>query len=228
MRNTFTLVWKLFVIALAAGLVLGLVNGITKGPISRQEKIIADESRFRAFSAYENDGGQTVIKDKDGKEIPVAVCETREGSGIYYLYAADDEKKQPLGYAASAKVKGYKDMVEVVAAVDTDCRIINVVIGENQEFAETAGLGSKIKEPRFVNQFRKTLYNGKDLEFGTSGAGYIIKAGSLKVEKKKTDDNAGNETFDAVSGATFSSDAALEALNQVLAKLYEAVNGGAD
>lgn len=228
MRNTFNLVWKLFVIALAAGLVLGLVNEITRGPIKAQEEIIAGESRFRAFLAYDNDEGQKVIKDKDGNEIPAAVCETEEGSGIYYLYALDDPQKKPIAYASSAKAKGYKDLVEVVAAVDLNGKIINVVIGENPEFAETAGLGSKIKEPCFINQFKRYVYTGKELEFGEQADGYIIKAGSLKVEKNNSCNPEGSEVFDAVSGATFSSNAALDALNQVLAKLYEVINGGAD
>ena len=227
MRKTFTLVWKLFVIALAAGLVLGLMNAITRAPIAKQEKITADESRLKAFLAYDNEEGKKVIKDKDGNEIPVAVAETAENSGIYYLYEAGDEQKEPKGYVTSAKVKGYKDMIEVVVAVDMDCKIINVVIGENPEFAETAGLGSKIKEPCFTNQFKRAVYKGDIFEFSESGDGYIIKAGSLKVEKIESC-NTGGETFDAVSGATFSSDYALDALNQALAKLYEVIQGGAN
>ena len=93
------------------------------------------------------------------------------------------------GYAAQQTVQGYAGPVEVITAVATDGVIQGVSVG-GAAFQETEGLGAKAKEPAFTEQFR-----GKTLPV-TLG-----------------------ENIDAIAGATVTSRAVVDAVNQTLDRI---------
>lgn len=207
MRNALKLAWRLLVIALAAGLVLGLVNEVTKGPIAEQDQKAANEARFAAFP---------------GAAAFEALRKDTENAHDFYL--ALNEKGEQIGYVASSREYGYRSEIEVVVGMELNGKIVGVVIGGNGDFSETAGLGAKVKEAWFAKQFVGIVYDGTAVDYNAGGGGYIIPAGSISVREIESD----GSNPDAVSGATYSSGAVLTAFNNAASALYELIQRGGE
>ncbi len=202
MRNVIDLVWKLLLICLVAGLALGLVNEVTKGPIAEQEKVAADQARAAAFPGAKR---FELLKDAQG------------GSGSY---TALGENGELLGYVGSARSKGYGGDIEVVVGMDLKGNVVGAVIGGNGDFSETAGLGAKVKDASFADQFIGIRYTGEKVDYSAGGGGFVIPAGSILVQKAQSDGGSGP---DAVSGATYSSRAVIEAFNSTCEELFRLI-----
>lgn len=200
MRNTLSLVWKLLLVCLVAGLVLGLVNEVTKGPIKTQEAAAADSARFAAFpgaKSFER------LKDADGSELDT--------------FKAIGDGSELLGYVGSSRAKGYGGDIEVVVGMDLSGKVVGAVIGGNTDFSETAGLGAKVQDERFAKQFIGLTYDGNEVAYSAGGGGFRIPAGSVKVESTASEGGGP----DAVSGATYSSTAVITAFNRTCSELYK-------
>ncbi|MCR4615875.1 MAG: RnfABCDGE type electron transport complex subunit G [Clostridiales bacterium] len=102
---------------------------------------------------------------------------------------------QTSGYVFTTVVKGYGGDIKVMTGVDAQGRVSGVEI---LEISETAGLGMNAKKPDFLNQF-------------------IGKTFEIFVSK----DKPGENSVDALTGATISSRAVTSAVNNAL-RLYEA------
>src|SRR5690606_18328821 len=98
-----------------------------------------------------------------------------------------------IGYALQVAPKGYGGVVEVVVGVTADGNIQGIKVGNN---SETPGLGKKAETSGFQDQF-----GGKTWESPID----VIKNSTPK----------GNEVA-AISGATFTSRAVTEGVNQAL------------
>ena len=132
------------------------------------------------LSGYENDP----IKDR----IQLALGEDKAGKPIrkIVLPAKKDGKIFAAAYGASAM--GYIDVIEVMVGFKPNGEVIGISIMTN---IETPGLGSRISEPEFTEQF-----TGIDLE-----------TNKLSPEGGK---------IDAISGATNSSIGVIKAVNLAL------------
>ncbi|MDR1526251.1 MAG: RnfABCDGE type electron transport complex subunit G [Dysgonamonadaceae bacterium] len=95
----------------------------------------------------------------------------------------------------SHSMKGFSGAIRVIAGFDTQGKLINYKVLEH---AETPGLGSKMDEWFRTDKNRQSVL-GQDLS-----------RGSLKVTKDKGE-------IDAITGATISSRAFLDALNRAYA-----------
>lgn len=93
---------------------------------------------------------------------------------------------QPEGYAASIVSQGYAGPVEIIVGAEKDLTLRGISVG-GSEFKETEGLGSKAKEPAFTDQFRG-------------------KKAPLTLGKD----------IDGISGATITSTAVVEGVNQAM------------
>ncbi|HCJ66109.1 MAG TPA: hypothetical protein DHV62_01970 [Elusimicrobia bacterium] len=100
------------------------------------------------------------------------------------------ENGEPVGKIAETRKRGYAAPIKVLVGVDETNKITKVKILDEME---TPGLGARIKEAKFLNQFP-----GKTIE-------------ELKLKKDKG-------TIDAVTGATISSRATIEAVKEGLNK----------
>lgn len=203
LRNTLGLVWKLLLICLVAGLVLGLVNEVTKGPIEEQEKVAADNARAAAFPG--------AVKFEPLKH---------DTETVHSFYSALDDKGNLLGYVASSREYGYGGDIEVVVGLDNKGKVVGTVIGGNGDFSETAGLGAKVKDEAFAKQFIGMDYSGSEVKYSEGGGGYVIPAGSIFVQKADSGDEGG---IDAISGATYSSKAVITAFNNTCSELYKLI-----
>lgn len=207
MRSILNLTWKLLVIALAAGIVLGIANEVTKAPIAQQSAAADEESRrivmpeATSFNAIRYAAANESAKD---------------------FYNALDENGKIIGYVAASSAYGYGGPIDVMVGMNMDGTVTGVAIGNNSDFSETAGLGAKVKERSFAEQFIGVNYTGP-LEFNSSGGGFRIPAGTIWVVQEAGQENGG---LDAISGATYSSIAVLEAYNAACEALYELIGGG--
>lgn len=135
------------------------------------------------------------------KTAEEADIEIPEGSNITAVNVGYDGDNI-VGYTIRITAKGYKGAIDMVVGISTEDKIEGIKIISH---GETPGLGANIETDGFKGQFK-----GKSA------------AGSLKVVK--TGASADNE-LDAISGATISSNAVTNAVNEA-AEFYMTVIKG--
>lgn len=165
----------LALVAVIATAVLGATNLTTYDTIQEQLERIASENRMIIFPDAES-----------FTELEVEDAEAH--SNIDSVYTAD-AGGQSIGYVVEAHGKGYGGSLPVMVGIASDGTITGVTILSN---SETPGLGTKVEEPDFLDQFLGSELAGK----------YSTK----QIEGGDTD-------IAAVSGATISSKAVVEAVN---------------
>ncbi len=128
------------ILCIVAGLALGLTNALTEKAIAMQNA--ADEEKARR-SVMPNADSFEVLDVPEGTEIDgVAIL------SCYNAYAGSEA----CGRIVKASVKGYGGAVEVTVGIAADGTITGINPG-GVSFAETAGLGAKVKEDAFTDQF---------------------------------------------------------------------------
>ncbi|MFQ6033564.1 MAG: FMN-binding protein, partial [Candidatus Bipolaricaulia bacterium] len=124
-----------------------------------------------------------------------------EGMTVYEGY----RNGELVGYAFRASGGGFQGIVDLVAGVTPDLKQLLGI--EILETGDTPGLGGRILEPQFKEQF-KGLATEPEIDF--------VKY--VKPEKP-------NE-FEAITGATFTSTAVRDILNENIARLREVLGEG--
>ena len=125
---------------------------------------------------------------------PVAAGELAgQGEAVLSAWRALDDGNQPVGVVVEAAPSGYGGPIRMLVGVTTDgtLRTMKILSAAN----ETPGLGAKVAEPAFQGQFTG------------------LKAGITLVKGQAP---TGNQ-IQAVTGATISSRAVLDGVNQALA-----------
>ena len=150
----------LCIITVIAGVALGATDNLTRDKIAEQEAIALNAARLSVMPA---------ATDFAEEALP-------EGFALDSLYSAKNGE-ETVGYVGQTTVTGFGGPIVVVLGVDGDGTVTGISVG-GSSFAETAGLGTRTKEPEFTDQFK-----------GLTGA-------------PKLGDNV-----DGVSGATVSSSA---------------------
>ena len=150
------------------------------------------------------------------------------GEKLYVARAGDDETGDELGYAAIGAAQGYSSKIEVMVGVDADMRIIAIRILAQQE---TPGLGEQtkdvpptktiwraiadvltgaddepVREPPFQKQFRGKTWNQMQLTKQANSTDAILQ----------------------LTGATVTSQAAVNAVKDAITKIERAVHGDDD
>lgn len=172
-------VWKqyglpvtvLLIICIVVGSLLAVVNQFTAPLIAINEEKANNETYFTALP--EADAFTALACDIDGV---TAVLQADNGAG----------------YVITAESNGYGGEVPAAVSFDTEGNIIRVVMMSNDE---TPGLGQKVTEPSFAEQF----------------AG--IPAQELTLDE-----------IDTITGATISSRAAMNAINLAI-EAYQEITG---
>ncbi|MGD8916894.1 MAG: RnfABCDGE type electron transport complex subunit G [Syntrophobacterales bacterium] len=181
MRDLIKMVVVLFVICATSGVVLSYVNEATKAPREYQYiKFVQEPSMKAVLTDFDNDP----IKER----INVVVGEDGEGNPIEKVVfpAKKDGKTEAVAFSASAK--GYHDLIEVMVGVGPDGKLTGISI---MSHTETPGLGARIVEAKFTDQF----------------AGLDLDTTKLASEGGKVD---------ALSGATFSTVGVIAAVTEAL------------
>ena len=112
----------------------------------------------------------------------------RKGDISYYIGRESKDREKIVGIAFIAEGKGYSSTIETMVGITPDGEITGLKVLSQQE---TPGLGARIEEPWFQQQFV-----GKKLE-------------DLYIDK-----------MDTVTGATISSGAVIDSVREKIEKVY--------
>ena len=167
----------LFVICIVSGGVLGVVYNATKDPIAAAETAKKTEAIKNVLPEFNKLKETMVMSALEDVEIP-----------FYLAYDADNNF---IGAAVETFTnKGFSGNISLMVGILADGTLKNISVLQH---AETPGLGSKMTEPTFKDQF-----NGK-------------KADSFNIKVKKDGGDV-----DAITAATISSRAFCDAVNRAL------------
>ena len=176
----------LFVICVVSGGVLGLVYNATKDPIAAAEAAKKNEAIKNILPEF-NELKETMVKSAlEDAELP-----------FYLAYDADNNF---IGAAVQTFTnKGFSGNIALMVGILADGTVNNISVLQH---AETPGLGSKMSEPSFKDQFN----NKNSTSF------------NFNVKKDGGD-------VDAITAATISSRAFCDAVNRALST-FENNKGG--
>jgi len=183
LRDLVKMVVVLTVICSASGLVLSYVNEATKEPREYQLLKYVKGPSIKAVlpEGYENDPitDKIVLKmgtDEKGHPVEKTIFPARKGGKIVAL-------------AYDSAAPGYHGNIAVMVGVDLEGKLTGVSI---MTHTETPGLGARVVEPQFTQQF-KGLTLSEELDLSTRGG-----------------------RIDGISGATLSSNGVVNAVRQAL------------
>lgn len=195
-------------ITLVAGVCLGFVYDITKGPIEaqqNQEKEEAYQAVFPGMASMEPVYGLEAEEDAVKVSEEAAKALEAEGLGdrkVEEAYLAADEKGQILGVVMNVTTSGYGGEINFSMGIQKDGTVNGIEI---LSIGETAGLGMRATEDEFQGQFA-----GKNVERFT-----VTKSGA-----------ASDSEIDAISGATITSNGMTDGVNAGICYFQSLTEGG--
>jgi electron transport complex protein RnfG len=183
MKDIVRLAIVLTVIAAGAGLILSLVEAVTREPIAEQRRLQTLKALKAVLPPIDNAPDTDTVslvtgKDKKGRDLSRTFYRGRQANelaGVAFKVLAAD---------------GYSGNIEIMVGITADGAVTGIEILTH---AETPGLGSKITEGWFKEQFR-----GKGLQ---------------DVDWRVKKDGG---SFDQITGATISPRAVVGAVRQGL------------
>jgi electron transport complex protein RnfG len=181
----FNLVLTLFIIAAVAATLLALVNKITQGPIKLAQEQKEKDALLEVLPSF--------------TDLQTIYIPNIDGNDSLKVYQAISDGKI-IGYGVNTyTMQGFNGRIEIMVGFDTTFTIVNTSVINH---SETPGLGEKISNPEFRNQFiGKNPENFK-----------------LQVKKDKGD-------VDAITASTISSRAFCDAIDRAYRSL-KAWKGG--
>lgn len=190
MKEVLKLLIVLTGVCMIAALCLSFVNDATKEARAYQDRLELLNALNMVLPAHDNE------PDKDMLDL----------KGYTYYLSKSGGSINGVAFITESD-KGYSGLIKIVVGVDPDGKIVAIGILEQKE---TPGLGSKIAEDEFKDQYKnKTLDNAR----------WAVKK----------DDEKGS--FEQISGATISPRAVTAAVKQGLEKFAmdkASILGGGD
>lgn len=198
----------LVLITAVAGLLLGVIYEMTKGPIEEAElkaaaaayaAVCPDASDFTA--AEDLDAVTAGLTAEDG-----TVADGQFGQVVYDSnYAAVDADGNVIGYVVNVTSKeGFGGDISISTGISTDGKVTGI---QFLSISETAGLGMNATKPEFYEQ-----YVGKTVD-------------SFELVKGEA---ASDSEISALSGASFTSNAVTNAVNAALHAVHVLTDGAGD
>lgn len=181
----------LFVITAATGLALGGVQALTRGPIARSR----EQQKQEALRS-------TLPEAESFTELP----SPKTGS-IEQIFAGY-RGKDAAGYSFILKTKGFGGPLKIAAGITAQGTLAGIAILES---SETPGLGAKASDPSFTGQFRRKPAK-KPLHVYRNGGTEAVSSAT----KKKDGSVREGTPVNAISGATVTSKAVADAVNDAL------------
>jgi electron transport complex protein RnfG len=139
-ESTFTsMVLTLFLVTLGASGALGYVYELTKGAIAEAEAAKKNLAIKRVLPEFNN---------KPNEEFFKVPAETAGDTLFFYIGKMDDDT---VGYAIESYSKNaFAGMLKILAGFTPEGKISSIAVLEHKE---TPGLGTKMTEPFFSDQF---------------------------------------------------------------------------
>jgi len=183
MKDIARLVFVLTLIAVGAGLILSLVESVTREPIAEQRRQETLKALRAVLPPIDNSPDADTVSlvigtDKKGRELSRTFYRGRQGealSGVAFKVVATE---------------GYGGNIEIMVGVDGQGTVSGIEILNH---AETPGLGSRIAEGWFKEQFKGRGLDNADWRVKKDGG-----------------------QFDQITGATISPRAVVKAVKEGL------------
>jgi len=183
MKEIARLAIVLTVIAAGAGLILSLVEAVTREPIAEQRRLQTLKALQAVLPPIDN--------SPDADTVSLVTGQDKKGRDVSRTFYRGRKEQELAGVAFKVVApEGYSGNIEIMVGVTPEGKVSGIEILAH---AETPGLGSKIAEGWFKEQFR-----GKALEDA-----------DWRVKKDGGD-------FDQITGATISPRAVVGAVRQGL------------
>lgn len=191
----------LFVVALVAVAILAVLNQVTLEPIAKADS----DARAQIYkSVYSDAADITDIENFDALLKKYSKNAIDQSISINAALAAKDKNGGTIGYVIDAtSPNGYGGDVRIAIGIKADGTINAFSVVDNS--GETPGLGANSSKPEFANQFTG------------------LKAS--KIEFSKTGANKANNEIDAISGATITTTAVTQAVNEAIWFYNNALKG---
>jgi len=175
MHSTARLVFALTITCLGSALALAAIHGLTEAPIQEQKRLATMRAVQEALPPFDNDPVADTLQiileeDEVGAEKMLTVYLGRQGNTI-------------TGVAFPVFGEGYGGLIHIMVGINLKGEMSGIKVLEH---LETPGLGAKIEESSFTDQFKN-----RSLENST------LVNGNLAVKKDGGD-------LDALTGATIS------------------------
>ena len=148
MNGTLRLVLVLTLITAGAGLILSLVESVTREPIAEQRRL----ETLRALQAVLPPADNS----PDGDTVQLVTGQDKRGRDVVRTFFRGRQKSKLSGVAFKVVAPdGYSGNINVMVGVDPEGTVAGIEILSH---SETPGLGDKITQPVF-----KAIFVGKNL-----------------------------------------------------------------
>ena len=184
-------------ITVVAGLLLGVVYGITKEPIAEAQEntkqeayrsVLSDASSFETMEDFDAADAASILEENGYSSDEI----TEVAEGI-------DDSGETVGYVVNVMShEAYDGDLEVSVGIAADGMVKGI---EMLSISETAGLGMKADEAEFKDQFKEKFTYTKSGE-------------------------SGDDKIDAISGATITTNAVTNAVDSALVYFQNELGGG--
>jgi len=186
MKTVIHMIVTLFVLGLVAGGLLSQVSLWADPLIATNKQKVTEEAIYIVQPSTAKTYEKVSLKDLE-------------------VYKVFDEAKQHLGYSMAYEGNGFQGKIRVMVGLSPDLEKITKI--EVLEQVETPGLGTKVTESHYKDQFKELITN--------PNLGWV-KEGTEPKE---------NEIV-AITGATISSKSVVAIINDGLKKLKSYKSGG--
>ena len=186
-KLTVTLLGTCLIVAL----LLGLVNGVTAGPIAE----INQQKTEAAMLAVVSDPDNTTFSDALELSGDMTAAATAAGGTLNVMLETEVQNGEAAGYAVKVTASGSQGSIEMMVGVDAEGAVTGVSV-VNQ--SETSGIGTKVvgNEPTASGVGVLDQFIGKSAADGTLTVGTNV---------------------DAITGATVSTKGVTAGVNAALA-----------
>lgn len=196
MKELVKMVVTLVIISLIAGLVLAVTNNVTKEPIEKVRKTELETGLKKVLPATDNN----LLDTKFSTNL----------NGREWTFYIGQYKGEYVGSAVkSYSDNGYAGKIEVLVGLTTGATIHAVLILKSNE---TPGLGSKVADPAFLNQFKKIENKQNTKRISINKDGGVIQT----ITGATISSNKDGGVIQAITGATISSRAVTEAVRKAV------------
>ncbi|WP_020674503.1 RnfABCDGE type electron transport complex subunit G [Geopsychrobacter electrodiphilus] len=179
MKDTIRLILALTLIASIAALILSQVESVTREPIKEQRRIQMLKAISAVLPAYDNS------PDTDSVSLQNGV--NKKGKPVLLTFYRGRKNGELTGTAFKViATDGYSGNIEIMVGLNPQDSLNGIEILNH---SETPGLGARIVEPAFKNQFK----------------GKSLKNADWRVKKD-------GGQFDQITGATISPRAVVKAV----------------
>lgn len=199
-QNNYILqAWLCIMLALIFGISLAAVQAAL-GPVISANKLNETKEKVPEILLGREKADEMAVSKATFQITPRSVEIEKNGiKKIYSVFETRHEDGRLVGWVTKVSGQGYADRIELLLGLDPSIETITGLFILDQK--ETPGLGNKIVEPKWRNQFahRSTRNRLKVVKGGASGVNEI----------------------DAVTGATISSDSVVSIINNTITDLKQ-------